>query len=270
MVADGLGTEPQLGKADLVPGAGVLKVGEIFPRSAQRDLEGLDARLQLGTADSKFGHTRVGLRAFLLPESDALGEARGLGFQRTNSFFMSGDVAFPCRYRLGELPQPGLHRSPLARQGVLTLALGGDTEARLGQVTRRGGLSVAQEGNPGGRCGAFIACRGEFSAGDLQLLLTDGDLFLKADQVLIQGTYLRIKALVAVADILQLPAGKQMICLGRGKQSLRVSEMLACIALADDRRLERGQRPLAHQGEPGRLFPEGLDLALQGSDLGPT
>ena len=60
---------------------------------------------------------------------------------------MDGNVPFPGGDCLGELTNAGLHGSTLARQGILALTLGCDTESGLGKITRGLRLGIAQEGD---------------------------------------------------------------------------------------------------------------------------
>ena len=71
-----------------------------------------------------------------------------------------------------------------------------------------------------------------------------------------------------MADILQFTAGKQVVSLCGGKQSLCIAEVLAGIAKPVDSGFKGAKRPLPDKGEPGGSFPQGLDLTLQRSNLG--
>ena len=73
---------------------------------------------------------------------------------------------------------------------------------------------------------------------------------------------------MAVACILQLSACKKVVGLGGGKESLRVAEMLARLAEAVHRGLQRGEGTLADEGEMGDAFPQSRHLALKRGDLG--
>ena len=73
-----------------------------------------------------------------------------------------------------------------------------------------------------------------------------------------------------MADILQFTAGKQVVSLCGGKQSLCIAEVLAGIAKPVDccAPVLDSRFPLPDKGEPGGSFPQGLDLTLQRSNLG--
>ena len=71
---------------------------------------------------------------------------------------MRDDVAFADCDRFGQLADTGLHGRTLVCERLLTLTLGGDTQARLGKLCRCGCLGVTQERNPGAGCRSLFAC----------------------------------------------------------------------------------------------------------------
>ena len=245
MVADRLGAELQLGQAHLVLGAVVLKVREVLAGAAQGNLEGLDAGLEFVAAHAEFQDAGLGLGALLLPALDALGQAGGLGFERADALLLGGDVALACGNNLGKFADAGLHRGALAGQRLLALALGGHAQARLGKVAGGLGLGVTQEGDPRGGRVALLPGGRKFQRGALELLLALGDLGFELADVFLQGGDLAVERLVAVTGVLELAGGEQVVGLGGGKKSLRVAEMLACLAEADHRGLQRGEGTLA-------------------------
>ena len=181
---------------------------------------------------------------------------------------MGGDVAFADADGLGEFTQAGLHRGALASDGLLALALGGDAETCLGQSIGSLGLGLAEQGDPSAGRGAFLTGRGKTCIRVLQLLLESRNATFQFAEMDLQGGNLAVENLVAVADILEFARGKQMISLRGGEESLGIAKVLAGLTQSVDGGLQCGERSLAGEREAGKVVPLGLDLTLEGSDLG--
>ena len=247
MVTDRLGPQSQLGQADLVARAVVLKVGEVFAGRPQGDLESLHTGLQFRAARTQFQDAGFGLADLRTPERNALGEFGRLGFQGADPLPVGGDVALAGGNGLGKLADAGLHRGPLAGKRLLALALRGDAQSDLGKGIGGFGLGFAEQGDPDRGGGALITGGVEPSGGLSNPVFEARDPLPEGNKLVLKGRDLPGKGLAAMADVLQLARGQEMVGLRGGEKSLRVAEMLTGVPQPVDGGLEGGKRPFAGQ-----------------------